>query len=127
MLVNVTNEQGRVNAALRGYDERGCMTYEFTPVVGAVIETDSGGCWQLREDSQRAKDTNDSRWVDLCGAGVAESYFGHYYDGSVIQQTGRTIQRNNKVGEGVRVRITFVGDGEEDQVVGGWLKVGNSF
>ena len=113
MLANVTNEQGRVNAALYNWDG-GKVTVE--PVVGAVFETDSGGCWQLR---------GESTWVD--GAWVAESYFDHPYDGVKVRQTGRTIQSNNKVGRGVRVELTFVGDGEADRVVGGWLKVGNSF
>lgn len=119
MLVNVTNEQGRVNAALYNWDG-GKVTVE--PVVGAVVHTDpsdeggEGAAWQIR---------GESSWVD--GAWDCESYWDHQYDGIKVRQTGRTIQGNSKVGRGVRVEITFVGDGEADVVVGGWLKVGCSF
>ncbi len=120
MLVNVTNEQGNVNAALYSWDG-GKVTIE--PVVGAVIHTDDNGegagkgalpgaAWQIRSESS---------WVD--GAWACESYWDHPYDGIKIRQTGRTIQGNNKVGRGVRVEITFVGDCEEDTVIGGWMKV----
>lgn len=40
-----------------------------------------------------------------------------------IERTGRTLRRVPNTGGlwGVRVRITFVGDGEPDTVVGGWV------
>jgi hypothetical protein len=120
MLVNVTNEQGNVNAALYSWDG-GKVTVE--PVVGAVVHTDGNGegaaegaAWQIR---------GESSWVD--GAWDCESYWDHPYDGVKIRQTGRTIQSSSKVGRGVRVEITFVGDGEADVVTGGWLKVGSAY
>jgi hypothetical protein len=42
-----------------------------------------------------------------------------------VKITGRTIRRipNSFDGYGVRVKITFVGDGEADTSTGGWLFV----
>jgi hypothetical protein len=111
MLVNIENEQGRINAALRSWNDD-TRRYDFEPVAGAVIEADDGGCWQLREDSW---------WLD--NAWYAVSSWTHKYDGVRVRVTGRTIQPNPKVGEGVRVEITFVGDGEADTVTRGWMKV----
>ena len=113
MLVNVENAQGRVNAALRNWNGE-TQRYDFEPVVGAVLETDEGGYWQIRDTSW---------WLD--GAWTAESdRTDASWDGIKVRVTGRTIQHSSKVGEAVRVEITFVGDGDEaDAVTRGWMKV----
>ena len=113
MLVNVENAQGRVNAALRNWNGE-TQRYDFEPVVGAVLETGEGGYWQIRDTSW---------WLD--GAWTAESdRTDASWDGIKVRVTGRTIQHSSKVGEAVRVEITFVGDGDEaDAVTRGWMKV----
>lgn len=113
MLVNIENAQGWTNAALQSWSEE-LGRNEYTPVVGTVIRTDNGGAWQLRDTSW---------WCD--GAWKAEALnTDAVWDGIRVEVTGRTIQRRSDMGWGTRVRITFVGDGEEDQVVGGWMKTG---
>ena len=119
MLYNVENSQGRINAALRNWNGE-AQRFEFEPVVGAVIVTDQGGTYQIRDESA---------WVE--GAWRAESdNLDITLDGIVVRVTGRTIQDyqrplppHKQCGLGVRVEITFTGDGEADTVTRGWMKV----
>ena len=87
--------------------------HDVTPQVGRYIKPDG---WRFGELLQKGDNFSTFRLP-------TGSKFGVTSLAVEIETTGRTLQRREGEGGWVRVKITFVGDGEPDTVVRGYMKV----
>lgn len=90
-------------------------TSEIRAEVGSFVKPDG---WTIGETLTACDDWSEAPFrIHAYGAGL---------DLAVrIEVTGRKVRWDSpfSIGGGVRVRITFVGDGEADEVTSGWMLV----
>lgn len=100
--------------------------FDVTPRVGSFVEPD---LWRMGEPL--VVSDWDQAPFRIPTSMRAEGAFLPTPSGFVevavnVEVTGRTVRRRpNRYGLWVRARITFIGDGEPDQVTGGWLLASN--